>query len=143
MFEGGHSDHDSVAFAVHAAHRLANAPADLFEMPLYYGAETGWVRQRFLPAPGCSSSEDCLPRTLSPADRALKARMMAAHVTQRDTLAAFSLNQELFRRAPAYDFALRPHNGPLLYERHGWNLTWDSWTDRVAVARSALGLKPA
>ena len=69
--------------------------------------------------------------------------MIAAHASQRETLASFALDAERFRPAPAYDFARRPHAGPLLYERHGWNLTWDGWTDRVAAARADLGLAAA
>ena len=141
-FEGGHSDHDAVAFAVHAAHHLCDGSAEVFEMPFYYAEETGWVRQRFLPPPQPQASPE-QRRTLSPSEHALKAAMIAAHATQRETLEGFALDVERFRRAPDYDFSVRPHAGPLLYERHGWNLTWDGWTTRVQAARLALGLAPA
>ena len=79
---------------------------------------------------------------LTHAERALKARMIAAHATQADTLAAFPLDAERFRAAPTYDFAARPHDGPLLYERHGWSLTWPAWQACVAAATDALNLRP-
>ncbi len=46
-YEGGHPDHDAVAFAAHAAARRAGRP--VFEMPFYHAAPEGWARQVFLP----------------------------------------------------------------------------------------------
>jgi LmbE family N-acetylglucosaminyl deacetylase len=37
-YEGGHPDHDSVAFAVHAAGRLIDHPPTIIEFPLYHRA---------------------------------------------------------------------------------------------------------
>ena len=142
-FEGGHSDHDAVAFAVRAALDLCGSRADLFEMPFYHGDDLGWVRQRFAANPTSVPSAPPLIRALCPDERRLKAAMLAAHATQRDTLSAFALDTERFRRAPDHDFTRRPHAGPLLYERHGWNLTWETWTERVAAARSDLGFAPS
>ncbi|HEX4764666.1 MAG TPA: PIG-L family deacetylase [Lichenihabitans sp.] len=139
-FEGGHCDHDATAFAVHAARRLCGAKPDLFEMPFYYGDAQGWVRRRFLPHPDAGPIS---LRLLRPAERDRKARMVAAHRTQAETLRDFDLDREDFRRAPAYDFLERPHDGPLLYERHGWNLDWPSWCARVAAARTALDIEDA
>ena len=96
-FEGGHSDHDAVAFAVRAAHRLHGSSATLVEMPFYYGGAEGWVRQRFLPSPQTDGVAEHV-RILSPPERARKARMIAAHATQRETLAGFALDAERFRR---------------------------------------------
>lgn len=138
-YEGGHSDHDGVSFAVHAAHRLCargRAP-DLFEMPFYYGEDDRWIRQRFLPHQGAGPE---IVSDLSPGSRARKVLMLEAHRTQTETLRSFTVDRELFRRAPRYDFDERPHDGPLLYERHGWNLTWPRWRSRVEAATAALGL---
>lgn len=138
-YEGGHSDHDGVAFAAHAAHRLcaSGSAPDLFEMPFYYGEEDRWVRQRFLPKPGAGLD---IGKDLGPAERELKAQMIDAYRTQADTLRSFPVERESIRRAPRYDFAKRPHDGPLLYERHGWNLNWSQWQSRVTAALSSLGL---
>ena len=81
-------------------------------------------------------------QVLTASDRALKTRMVAAHATQADTLRDFPLDAERFRAAPRYDFAARPHGGPLLYERHGWSLTWSLWQACVAEACAALHLGP-
>lgn len=149
-YEGGHGDHDAVAFAVHAAWRLEAKRPLLVEMPFYHADAEGWVRQRFSPrqssfsrraGEGASPEGEALS-VLTAAERALKTRMVAAHATQADTLRDFALDAERFRRVPAYDFAARPHDGPLLYERHGWSLTWSSWQACVGEACAALNLGP-
>ncbi len=136
-YEGGHPDHDAVAFAVHAAVRLVGEPRrPIVEMPFYHAGPEGWVRQRFLPG-----SDDAVEHlALSGAEIALKRRMAACHATQGDTLAGFALDRELFRGAPAYDFAHLPHEGDLLYERHGWNLDRAGWLAAVRAAEADLGL---
>lgn len=136
-FEGGHPDHDAVAFAVHAAARLVAGEGAgiglLAEMPFYHAGAEGWVRQRFRPRPG-AAPETVLD--LSPAERALKVRMAAAHRSQREVLAGFDLDLERFRPAPAYDFLVLPER--LLYEHHGWNMTRARWTERVLAAETEL-----
>lgn len=180
-YEGGHGDHDAVAFAVHAAGRLSGGRPLLMEMPFYHAGPDGWVRQRFLPVPKHSTFSrgrekvpgradegthgpadplipavaDRLPpagegavlgrevlHALTPEERALKARMIAAHATQADTLGDFPLDAERFRAAPSYDFSARPHDGPLLYERHDWSLDWPAWQACVAAACRTLNLSP-
>ncbi len=139
-YEGGHPDHDAVAFAAHAAVRLAGAPAPaLLEMPFYHAGPEGWIRQTFLPAPAGTPAPWDLAPTL--AEVALKQRMAACHVTQRATLAGFALDRETVRPAPAHDFARLPHTGDLLYERHGWGLDGAGWLARVRAAEAALGME--
>ena len=55
-YEGGHPDHDAVAFAVAAAVRVAGRAADttIVEMPFYRAGPEGWIRQLFLPHDGAS-----------------------------------------------------------------------------------------
>ena len=141
-FEGGHSDHDAVAFAVHtAADRLLPAQRPvLVEMPFYHAGPEGWRRQRFLPQAGAGPERTLV---LDAASQALKARMIAAHASQGDTLRSFDLSAERFRTAPTYDFGERPHSGDLLYERHGWNLDWPTWITRVRAAATGLGMDRA
>ena len=137
-YEGGHGDHDGVAFAVRAARELADGAPDIVEMPLYHGSDSGWVLQTFLPHPAAEPEEIL---RLDPYQQDLKRRMVAAHATQAEILRPFGLTAERFRRAPAYDFGALPHAGPLLYERHGWNLTGPLWIERVRTARAELGLR--
>ncbi len=165
-YEGGHSDHDAVAFAVAAAARLAARV--VVEMPFYRAAEvappiprapdcllagdegpvaagTGaacfrnapWIRQRFLPQAGAGPER--LLR-LDPAEQDRKRAMLAAHRTQGGTLGDFAVDMERYRLAPPHDFNALPHGGDLLYERHGWNLTGPLWLERVRAAADELGI---
>lgn len=140
-YEGGHPDHDAVAFAVRAAIRLAGrmAQTTVVEMPFYHAGPEGWIRQRFLPDDGASDETRI---DLGPGDLELKRRMIACHLTQSATLAGFRLDQESFRLAPAYDFTVLPNDAQLLYERHGWKLTGDGWQRLVRKALADLGLPP-
>jgi N-acetylglucosamine malate deacetylase 2 len=141
-FEGGHSDHDAVAFAVHAAVRTHAQEALLAEMPFYHAGPDGWRRQVFLAhaAEGASGGGPERLLRLTAAERDLKARMVAAHRSQADVLRSFDLAVERFRVAPRYDFTHRPHDGDLLYEHHRWNLTWPDWVARVRAAKAVLGI---
>lgn len=147
-YEGGHPDHDAVAFAVHAATRRRGG-RPIVEMPFYHAGPDGWVRQLFLPvldaapfppspAGGGSCPAPVEEHVLTPAELALKRRMAACHATQGGTLSSFDLARETFRRAPAHDFARLPHDGDLLYERHGWNLDRAGWLAAVRSAEAEL-----
>lgn len=140
-YEGGHPDHDAVAFAVHAARRLSAASGDpigIVEMPFYHGAAAGWVRQRFAPGGGPPG----LRLDLSEAERALKRRMVEAHASQRETLSHFPPESERFRAAPVYDFTALPNGGDCLYERYPWGMTGARWLELCGQALGELGLAP-
>ena len=141
VYEGGHPDHDAVAFAVAAARTLAGRMArnTIVEMPFYHAGPEGWIRQCFLPHEGAS---DEVRLDLGPEELELKRRMADCHRTQDETLAGFRLDQERFRCAPAYDFSVLPNDAHLLYERHGWNLTGERWQGLVRKAKADLGLPP-
>ncbi len=98
-YEGGHPDHDAVAFAVAAAVRIAGRAGDtpIVEMPFYHAGPEGWIRQSFLPHGG---TPDEIVIDLAPEDLALKQRMADCHRSQGDTLAGFRLDRERFRLAP-------------------------------------------
>jgi LmbE family N-acetylglucosaminyl deacetylase len=137
-YEGGHPDHDACAFAVHAAcARLASkGPSPvIIEMPLYRaGGVDGWAVQEFLPDE--ASAEIVVP--LTPDERARKQAMFAAHLSQIQVLARFTLELERFRVAPAYDFTRLPNDGNLLYERQNWGMTGARWLELVRAARVEL-----
>jgi len=124
-YEGGHPDHDACAAAVHRVCRsLAPRPA-IVEFPSYHaGPDGGWVVQSFLPG-GPPATE----LSLDTAARARKRLALDCFSTQRRTLAPFSAERELFRRAPDYDFSQPPHPGTLLYERHDWGMTGTRWRE--------------
>src|SRR5690606_36929371 len=134
-YEGGHPDHDAVAFAARAALRIlardgAACPA-LLELSSYHAGPRGIATSSFLPRAGCP------PRVLAldPATRLLKRRMLACHASQWGTLRWFSVAVECFRVAPPYDFTSPPHEGRLWYERYPLGMTAARW---VRLARSAL-----
>ncbi len=134
-YEGGHPDHDAVAFAVHQVARLATQrsdPVTVLEMPFYRdGGGPDWAVQRF-----ASERNDACTIRLTGEERELKRRMLAAYATQREPLAAFDVVDESFRVAPAYDFTALPNEGRLLYERYDWGMTGERW---LALTRAALG----
>lgn len=135
-YEGGHPDHDATAFGVHAAARLCarqGVPVEVIEMPFYHAGPEGWRLQRF-PA-GESGTEIALVES----ERALKARMIAAHHSQRGVLANFAQNTERYRRAPLYDFGELPNGGDLLYERYRWGMTGERWRALASRALADLG----
>lgn len=139
-YEGGHPDHDATAFAVHAATALlragGSAPA-IVEMPLYRWGPEGWTNQSFAPA---AETRDIVLE-LSPREQEMKRAMLAAHRSQQQMLAQFSVTEERFRIAPLYDFAELPNGGKLLYERMAWGLTGARWLEysRATLAELRLG----
>lgn len=124
-FEGGHPDHDAVAFCVHRAARELNI--SVIEMPFYSADGSGERHQEFADDGGVTVMLDA-------AERARKQKMIGCYVTQRAVLSGFSLDCEKFRTAPAYDFTRLPNGGNLLYERHDWKLRGEDW---LALVREA------
>lgn len=138
-YEGGHPDHDAVAFAVHGAVALLQdrgAPVGLAEMTSYHAAGGALVTGSFLegrsPRGGCGRSRVL---ALDGEARANKARMMRAFASQAEILAPFGVDEERLRCAPDYDFTSPPHDGPLHYERLPFGWTGERWRE---LARAAL-----
>jgi len=143
-YEGGHPDHDAVAFAVHAAVRLlatAGAAAPLIaEMSSYHaspgpeGEGDALEAACFLPCPEASCTARHEGR-LEPLARARKRAMLDTFVSQAEVLASFDTAAEPLRCAPRYDFTRPPHPGTLHYERLAFGWTGERWR---ALAREAL-----
>ena len=126
-YEGGHPDHDATALAVHAAAR--RSPAAIIEMAGYHAGPTGIAVGDFLPRDGEASTT----YILSPAQCALKRRMLDCFVTQRQVLAAFPVGTERLRPAPDYDFTRPPHDGRLFYENFSWGLSGERFRQLAAA----------
>lgn len=138
-YEGGHPDHDAVCWAVQAALGTVAKRPVLIEVPLYrLGPDGGWLRQSF----GADEAGETILR-LTPAERALKERMIAAHASQAETLSGFGAAGERYRAAPRHDFGRLPNGGALLYERHGWGLAGERWLELVADATRDVGMERA
>lgn len=135
-YEGGHPDHDATAFAVHAACQIlrqADEPVPpIIEMAFYnavHGASGQFLGME--PTPACVE--------LSGTECDLKRRMLDCFTSQKRTLESFPVGQERYRRAPEYDFARPPHEGPLYYERFDWGMTGSRWRELANAAMKALG----
>lgn len=134
-YEGGHPDHDAVAFAVHAAvARLAQeedgAVPAIIEFTAYHADGHGMKFGEFLshadaPEHGVRLTRDA---------RALKQRLLACHRSQAHKWASLPLGEERFRLAPTYDFTRPPHEGDALYERQGAGITVAEWCEVAATA---------
>lgn len=137
-YEGGHPDHDAVAFAVSAARRILETrgtAAPVLEYTLYHRGEKGLEIGTFLPP--SSGHVERIP--LGAESRDLKQRMLACFRTQQRVLDAFSLGEECFRTAPEYDFTAPPHEGPLYYEQFPWGVTGPQWRQLAREAAAELG----
>jgi len=138
-YEGGHPDHDSVAFAVHAACRMIRKdlqPPAIFEYALYHNCSGKFCTGEFLPFPNC----ECFSVSLNESAKILKRRMLNSFTTQREILAPFSTSSETFRTAPQYDFTRPPHQGKLYYENFPWGVSGAEWRARAAAAARELGI---
>ncbi len=137
-FEGGHPDHDAVAFAAQAAcvlmRRRSVQPPALVEAPYYHSRRDRDIFHEFCPIRG--SEETHVPLTIS--QRRTKRQALNLYVTQRELLSRFDIGQERFRRAPRHDFLRVPGDDTPYYERHRLGMTRRRWRDLAASAARQL-----
>lgn len=137
-YEGGHTDHDATAFAVHLACgilRREGAPAPLvLELASYHQRNGKRVRGEFLP----NASTPMRAIHLTPDGQLLKAQMFSRFTSQQACLAEFPIDIERFRIAPRYQFTRPPHEGQLDYERYGVEVTGEEWRARAERALMML-----
>lgn len=137
-YEGGHTDHDATAFAVHLACgvlRREGAPAPmLLELTSYH--LYGGTRRlgEFLPFP--EMEERTLQ--LEPGTQHVKQEMYDCFASQRQCLAPFPRDREKFRAAPRYVFTNPPHPGRLLYEHVSPEFNGERWRDSAKQALDRL-----
>lgn len=136
-YEGGHPDHDGVAFAVREAVRMLgeSVAPEIVDIPFYRAGEDGrFLPQNFEPVPGANP----VRIVLTPEEIARKQRMVCAHATQRATLSQFALEAEFFRNAPPEAFDRLPNQGRLWYERFDWGLDGRTFLELASEARRVL-----
>jgi LmbE family N-acetylglucosaminyl deacetylase len=137
-YEGGHSDHDATAFAVHLASgilRRDKVPAPVvFELTSYHNFSGTRRVQSFLPFIGAEQATI----TLTEAEKNLKKRMYEEFVSQKQVLERFPIGIERFRPAPRYLFTKPPHAGQLDYERFCTLITGAQWRQNAGKALEAL-----
>lgn len=121
-FEGGHSDHDGVAYCVHLAAGLllGNSPI-IIEMPFYHQGPAGLTFQRFC------DGEDGVVACLPPALVAKKRAMFQCFRSQKHILDRIDPGVERFRVAKAYDFRCRPNSGMVRYSGRETSLGLPIW----------------
>jgi LmbE family N-acetylglucosaminyl deacetylase len=141
-FEGGHPDHDAIAFAVDAACRLIErtglVPPAIIEMAFYHAGPGGRVYQRF----AHDAAAVLLEIPLESAAFERKQKMISHFVTQKSVLAPFSSPVERFRAAPSYNFLHLPNGGRLLYEELQLGLIGPEWLRLARTASEELGFMP-
>ena len=140
-YEGGHPDHDAVAFAVHAAcaliARSGGRPPVILEAPFYNSASGKAETGGFIAHPDAGEAR-IMP--LQPGEQALKRSLYDCHVTQQYILRDFKVEQESFRVAPRYHFTVPPHAGEMGYSRFSWALKAAHWRGHAWGAIRRLGL---
>jgi LmbE family N-acetylglucosaminyl deacetylase len=137
-YEGGHSDHDATAFAVHLACgvlRRDNVPTPIvLELTSYHNLSGTRRVYSFLPFIGAEQKTI----KLTEAEKALKARMYEEFASQKQVLQQFPINIERFRPAPRYLFTKAPHEGQLDYERFCTLITGAQWRRNAEKALDSL-----
>jgi LmbE family N-acetylglucosaminyl deacetylase len=137
-YEGGHSDHDATAFAVHLACgilRRDNVPTPLvLELTSYHNYSGARRVFSFLPFLG--SEERTIQ--LTDTEKGLKQRMYQEFASQRQVLEHFPIALERFRPAPRYLFTNAPHEGQLDYERFCTIITGAQWRLNARKALDTL-----
>lgn len=142
-YEGGHTDHDATAFAVHLACGLlrregVTAPAVL-EMTSYFRLEGVRTVHDFIPHK--RADIDRREVQVHPELQQRKQRMYDAFQTQQRVIRTFSTTIEKFRPAPRYVFTLPPHEGELNYERFGEPYRGERWRRDAEAALAELKLR--
>jgi LmbE family N-acetylglucosaminyl deacetylase len=127
-YEGGHPDHDAVAFACHMAQRMQRArnrqSCSLVEFTGYHAKDGALNTYEFLP----NAHSTAHRYYLDAEEQLLKMKMLSAFQTQTETLRPFLPPRvEVFRTAPPYDFTRPPHGGKLFYENFHWGVDGAAW----------------
>lgn len=140
-FEGGHPDHDACAFAAHhaiAMLRFRHEPAPIIiETPFYHAGKFGQGMETgsFLPTEPPTREMVC---QLSPLEQHSKQDLFDCFITQRDVLRCFSVAEERFRIAPAYEFRRRPNSGTVFYDDYSWGVKSSAFCELAWEAEDAL-----
>jgi LmbE family N-acetylglucosaminyl deacetylase len=142
-YEGGHTDHDATAFAVHLAcgvlQREGIRPPAVLELTSYHARNGKKVVQQFLPYRRADRGQRTVQLTTQ--DREVKQRMFESFESQRPLLEQFSMEFERFRPAPRYVFTEPPHEGQLNYERYGNPQRGRVWREHAQRALRVLHMR--
>lgn len=121
-YEGGHPDHDAMAYAM-------SVFPNVVEFPIYHADEAGEMR--------CGRFYDGEASEVVALGGELLARKRAAldcFATQQRVIVRLPATPELFRPMRKYDFDKPPHEGRLYYEVRGHGWTWADWHRHIIVS---------
>ena len=142
-YEGGHTDHDATAFAVHLAcgllRREGAKPPAVLEMTSYFRKQGRRVVHEFLPHK--RADLDMREIELTAELRAKKQQMYDCFTSQVRVIQSFGAELEKFRPAPRYLFTQPPHEGELNYERFGDPMRGERWRRDAVEAMAKLRLR--
>lgn len=142
-YEGGHTDHDATAFAVHLAcgliRREGVRPPVVLEMTSYHRRDGRRVVHEFLPHKRADLDQRAIRLTKELQRK--KEQMYRCFTTQQRVLQTFSTTLERFRPAPRYLFTEPPHEGELNYERFGDPHRGQRWRRNAEEALAKLRLR--
>lgn len=141
-YEGGHTDHDSTAFAVHLAcgllRREGVRPPAVVELTSYHARNGQKIVNEFLPHPRADRDKRLVE--LGDDERELKQRMFECFASQ-PVIGEFRTDYEQFRPAPRYNFTRPPHEGLLNYERYGNPERGQAWRAQALRALKKLRVR--
>lgn len=121
-YEGGHPDHDAIAYA------LAGLPG-LWEFPLYHGKGGLYTTHSFL------DGEAEVTVNLIEKQRRKKQEWLNTFSSQKSIIDGFAQERELFRPARNYDFAAPPHEGEIYFSTRHARWSWQAWRQAVENPR--------
>jgi N-acetylglucosamine malate deacetylase 2 len=130
-YEGGHPDHDSIAFAVDfATKQLARNDKKyplIFEMALYHGYYGVMESNSFIP----STEGKALRLILDEEDKQFKQILYSCYHSQKVIFQYFPAAHEEYRIAPQYNFTEPPHRGKLYYDNFDWGVKSSEWNSII------------
>lgn len=144
-YEGGHPDHDSVAFIVHAVKELLkrhSVEVSIIEAPLYRMVGSESMFQNFTP----STETKIIELDLTKDEMIAKSMLYDAHRSQEEVFNQQSENRnmstekEWVREAPKYDFSKLPNGGNLSHIFEDAKVK-DDWQKLTIQALQELGLE--
>ncbi len=137
-YEGGHPDHDSTAFAVHAACDLLRQEQGtvpiILEAASYFNRAGIMATSEFLPR----ARTEIKTLALTKEEIQFKQRLFACFKTQQNVLQYFPIALERIRLAPHYDFTKPPHAGRIHYELFQWGTNGERWRKLAGAAGARL-----
>ncbi len=150
-YEGGHPDHDALNFVGYTVWQQIDRSFCLLEFPLYNG--TGpffflWLRVNSFP----HGKEKVEKHVLDDEEIALKTRLIDIYSSQPRSMLPVKLTHwwrrlmrssvEQYALVPEdRDYQLRPHSGPLFYERcfnKHLNMTFEEFRETVANFKASM-----